>query len=206
MDQVATGLSASDEALLPGARYALEACALAYGPTRGPTLLLSAMPAWEHVLRLEIGDQLFTRRDPDRPRAQAWAGAVWLEPQQRSWRQELRTLVEVLPHGGLLSIVLSLPLAVFQRKRSSDALGTQSMGVLRLRAALKGQGFKIERVFGFQTIWSSLLRRIALRLQPYRPDWSDRLRYATRRSFATRRYTIPFAAIGLIEARAGMRP
>ena len=69
------------------------------------------------------------------------------------------------------------------------------------------RGFRVERAFGFRTIWSSVVGWVALRVRSGRPDWSDRLQFAVRRGFATRRTTLlPFAAIGLLETRAGMRP
>ena len=199
-------LTSTYDAVPPGPRYALDACALAHGATRGPALLLSAVPAWEHVLRLEIGDQLFAIDAPDRPVAQAWMGAIWLEPQWRSWRADLDRIARLLPDGGLLSIVLSLPVAFWQREAPAGALGVHASGLWWLRATLRRRGFKVERMFGFQTIWSSALRWVAFGLRSRRPDWSDRLRYAVGRSFATRRYRLLFAATGLIEARAGMRP
>jgi len=199
-------LSGSHDIVPAAPRYALDACALAHGVIGGPVLLLSAKPAWEHALRLEIGDQLFTVDDPDRPVAQAWAGAVWLEPQRRLWREDLNEFARLLPQGGLLSIVLSLPVALVHQSPRAGALGVQPAGLWRLRSALITRGFRVERSFGFQTIWSSVVRWIALRLRSRRPDWSDRLQFAVRRSFATRHYLLPFAAIGLIEARAGMRP
>src|SRR5947209_7233617 len=98
------------EALAPGPRYALDTCALAYGALQEPTLLLSSKPAWERALRRRIGDQLFMLGDPARPPSQPWVGAVWLEPQRRVWRSGLQLIARELPRGGLLSVVLSLPL------------------------------------------------------------------------------------------------
>jgi hypothetical protein len=155
---------------------------------------------------LAIGDQLFTPDDPDRPVSQAWDGAVWLEPQRRGWRRELDAITRALPQGALFSIVLSLPLALVQRQALPSALGVHPLGLWQLRSSLHARGFKVERAFGFNAIWSTLSDWIAVQLRAQRPDWSDRLRYAARRGFATRRATLPFAAIGLLEMRAGMRP
>ena len=188
-----------------GVRYALDACALALGATRGPALIVSAMPAWEHALRARIGNRLFTIDDPARPAAQAWVGAVWIEPQRRDRRADLEAISSELPPGGVLSVVLSLPLAFLRRVSSRSALGTLPTGLWRLRGALIEQGFRVEHAFGFQTIWSSTLRWIALSMR-LRPDWSDRLQHATGRIFVTHRSLLPFATTALIEARAGMRP
>jgi hypothetical protein len=155
---------------------------------------------------MAIGDQLFAPGDPDRPTTQAWRGAVWLEPQRRGWQHELDLISRALPHGGLLSIVLSLPLSLLQRDALPTALGVHPIELWRLRASLHARGFTVERAFGFGAVWSTLTDWIAIRLRATRPDWSDRLRYAARRGFATRRATLPFAAVGLLETRAGMRP
>ena len=189
-----------------GPQYALHACALALGASRGPTLLLSTIPHWERALRTWIGDQLFTINDPTRPPEQAWVGAVWLEPQRRTWRIDLERIKAELPPGRQLSIVLSLPLALLQRGSSLGALGLLPSGIRQLRAALIDGGFSVEHAFGFQTAWSVALDKLALRMRSPRPDWSDRLRYAARRYFTTRGFALPLAMAGLIEARAGMRP
>lgn len=155
---------------------------------------------------MAIGDHLFTPDDPDRPVSQAWGGAVWLEPQRRGWQHELDLISHALPQGGLLSIVLSLPLARIDRAALPTALGIHPISLWRLRASLHERGFSVERAFGFGTIWATFTDWVGVRLRTQRPDLSDRLRYAARRGFATRRATLPFAAIGLLETRAGMRP
>ncbi len=155
---------------------------------------------------MAIGDLLFAPGDPDRPTTQAWRGAVWLEPQRRDWRHELDLISHALPRGSLLSIVLSLPLGPLQREVLPTALGVHPIGLWQLRASLHARGFMVERAFGFGAVWSTFTDWVAVRLRATRPDWSDRLRYAARRGFATRRTTLPFAAVGLLETRAGMRP
>lgn len=190
----------------PGQRYALDACAVAFGSLRGPVLLISHRPTWGPALRRRIGDQLFGVDDPARPAAQAWIGAVWLEPPRRTWMDDLDLISRELPRGGLLSIVLSLPFAVFRSPRRPITLGMMPEGLWRLRAMLSRRGFRVERLFGFQTIWWSLLRRFAQSLSYRRPDLTDRLQYAIHGSFAGRELAFPFTTTGLIEARAGMRP
>jgi hypothetical protein len=192
--------------LAPGPLYALDACALSFGATRGPILLVSSQPSWEHMLRRRLGDRFFTVDDPERPSAQAWVGAAWLEPQRTMWRDHLVIISRELPSGSLLSVVQSLPLTVFGRATSPGAVGITPNGVARFRHALTRQGFRIERAFGFQTLWWIALRRVAARLARYRPDISDRIQFAMRRGFATRGPILALAMTGLIEARAGMRP
>ncbi len=190
----------------PGPRYALRACALALGTSRGPALILSAIPRWERALRTRIGDQLFTLDDPSRPPPHAWTAAVWLEPQWRTWRTELEQIRNELPPGGQLTIVLSLPLASLQRSTNCGALGMIPSGIGQLRAALADHGFTLERAFGFQTLWSSALGWLAIHARSHRPDWSDRLHYVAWRFFTTKGLGLSLAATGLLEARAGMRP
>jgi hypothetical protein len=169
-------------------------------------LLQSAAPEWEYALRSRIGDQLFTPDDPGRPRAQAWVGAVWLEPQWTSWRAELQEIAAALPGGGLLSIVTSLPLALLRSEGHPSALGLRPSGWWRLRSGLLKAGFRVERVFAFHTPWWSMLRWLAARLGPRRPDWSDRIQSVMRYRFATRSFVVPLATTGLIQARTRMRP
>jgi hypothetical protein len=194
------------DTLAAGPRYALDACALAFGLSHGPTLLLSSMPPWERALRRRIGDHLFATNDPARPSSQAWGGAVWLEPPWRGWRAQLAEIRHELPRGGLLSIVLSLPLALLQQERRPLGLGMKPAGLLQLRSTLVDNGFWIERAFGFHTLVWSVARGIVQWIGQWRPDLADRLHFAIRRSFATRGLGIAMAATGLIEARAGMRP
>lgn len=173
---------------------------------RGPTLLLSSAPRWESVLRNEVGDRLFTLDDPGRPAAQAWIGAVWLEPHLQTWRSELRLLLAELPRGALLSVVTSLPAAVLRGAARVTALGALPIGFWWLRRELRSHSFRIERSFGFHTPWWSALGWIVEMLQARRPDWSDRLQYLMRQRFATADLWLPFATTSLIQARAGMRP
>ncbi len=192
--------------LPPGPRFALDACALSFGATRGPILLVSSQPTWEHILRSRLGDRFFTLDDPDRPPAQAWIGAAWLEPQRPIWREQLQALARELPGGSLLSIVQSLPLSVLRQAFNPAAVGIVPFELLGFRATLIQHGFRVERTFGFQTLWWSLLRRVAARIEPSRPDISDRLQFAMRRGFAMTAPALAFAMTGLVEARAGMRP
>ena len=190
----------------PGPRYALDACALAFGTSRGPVLLVSAVPAWERALRRRMGDRLFTVDDPARPTSQAWVGAAWLEPQRDSWQMSLDQIRHELPQGGLLAVVLSLPLAALQTPARPNALGIMPAGIVRLRSALHSHNFKVERTFGFQTILWFVLRELAGRVARRRPDWGDRIHFAMRRSFATWGLALAATTTGLIEARARMRP
>ncbi len=192
--------------LAPGPRYALDTCALSFGATRGPILLVSSQPTWEHVLRRRLGDRFFTIDDPERPPAQAWIGAAWLEPQRATWSDQLQALSLELPSGSLLSIVQSLPLSALRRSFNPAAVGVLPYGFLRFRSTLLQSGFRLERTFGFQTLWWSVIRRVATRFDLTRPDISDRLQFAMRRGFATQGPAMAFAMTGLIEVRAGMRP
>ena len=194
------------ESVPAGPRSALHACALALGATRGPTLLLSSVPQWEAVLRKAIGDRLFTLNDPARPAAQAWVGAVWLEPHWRTWRSDLRLLLGELPRGTLLSVVTSLPGAFLAGSPRTTALGILPLGVWSLRCELRSHGFRIERSFGFHTPSWTALSWIAKMLRVRRPDWSDRMHDLLRRQFAAHGLGLPLATTGLIQARAGMRP
>jgi hypothetical protein len=192
--------------LAPGPLYALDACALSFGATRGPILLVSSQPAWEYVLRRRLGDRFFTIDDPERPPAQAWIGAAWLDPQRPLWQGQLQAMSRELPGGSLLSVVQSLPLAALRRTVNPYAVGIVPHRLLQFRTALIQNGFRLERTFGFQTLWWIVLGRIAARLETTRPDLGDRLHFAMRRGFATRGPALVFAMTGLIEARAGMRP
>ncbi len=201
-----TETAAIHDALPPGPRSALHACALALGASRGPTLLRSAVPQWEATLRSRIGDQLFAPADAGRPAAQAWVGAVWLEPQRQTWRAELGEIAAELPGGGLLSIIVSLPLAFLHGGGSPASLGMLPSGAWQLRRGLTRSGFRVERTFAFHTPRSSMLHWLATRLRSRRPDWSDRVHSAMRRRFAASDFILPLATAGLIQARAGMRP
>ena len=194
------------EELALGPRYALEVCALSLGASQGPAILVSAVPTWERALRTRVGEQLYALGASVRPEGQAWIGAVWLEPQRSTWQAELEGVARELPRGALLSVVLSLPLAVLRGQARPAALGTGLGGIWHLRAMLGAQSFRIERTFGFHTLWSSVLHRVARRIRARRPDWSDRLQHVMRHTFVRSGLALPLGTTALIEARAGMSP
>lgn len=198
--------TAIQNGLPPGPRFALNACALALGASRGPILLRSAAPSWEHTLRARVGDQLFSMEDSGRPRARAWVGAVWLEPQCQGWEEDLKILTEQLPGGAALSIVASLPLTMLYRPANPRPLCATPRGLWQIRRGLAQHGFRIERAFGFHTLWWSGLRWTAARLRLWRPDLSDRVHHIMRRRFVVPSVLLPFATAGLFQARAGLQP
>ena len=110
--------------------------------------------------------------------------ALWLEPLEGGWQNELNALSAGLNSGGTLVIVASRPLARMLpegREWPEKALGLKLGGLARLRRALVEAELILEAEYGLHTPLATLLNLLGqMASSGGQPDWGDRLHFAGR--------------------------
>jgi len=125
--------------------------------------------------------------------------ALWVEPLLGTWRSDLITIAEALPHEAPLVIVASRPLARRLPERRSwngQPLGMQPSGIRRLRQALADVGFRLEAIYGVHSLRAIVLNLLSEQAGRWGyPGLSDRLHFAGRLCYCT---IGPFAALSTV--------
>ncbi len=176
-------------------RYALDA-AMPLLAAEGPPLVRCHVP----VLMDEVHQRI-----PDPAHAQAAAAALWVEPLQDSWQNDLYYLAHALPGGASLVIVASRPLARMLPERRTwpgQPLGMQMNGIGILRQGLRHAGFVVQSVYGIHSLLSIGLNLLSQQVARFRPELGDRLHFAARLRYCTGGPLAALSTVALLFARS----
>ena len=133
--------------------------------------------------------------------------AVWIEPLGGSYRDDLASLHQLMPAGGMIAIVASLPMArILPERRAWEggALGMHVLGVRRLTQSLVEWGFVISSRYGIHTPTAIGLHLVSRQFERRgRADLGGRAHFAARLRYATDGPLAMFSTVALLTAVKG---
>ena len=131
--------------------------------------------------------------------------ALWVEPLQFTWQDDLMAINDQLRYRSLLIIIASRPLACLLPERQTwegKPLGIQVSGLARLRRKLGQMGWVVERHDGIHSLQAIVLNQLSGIAGRFgRVAWADRLEFAARLHYRTTDLLTPFSTVALLVAR-----
>lgn len=131
--------------------------------------------------------------------------ALWVEPLQLSWRDELAVITDRLRHRSCLIIVASRPLARLLPERQAwqgQPLGIQVGGLSQLYSELQQMGWVVERQDGIHSLQSIVLNQLSRLMSRLGClAWADRLEFAARLHYRSTDLLAPWSTVALLVAR-----
>ncbi len=131
--------------------------------------------------------------------------ALWVEPLQLSWRDELAMINDRLGHRSCLIIIASRPLAHLLPERQTwqgQPLGIQVGGLSQLYSELQQMGWVVERQDGIHSLQSIVLNQLSRLMSRLGClAWADRLEFAARLHYRSTDLWAPWSTVALLVAR-----